>query len=76
MSTLPVAATYLCGLACIIYGFIGIKRGYIVMRMPDGSRIRYDRETNARGFYVSVALFLSMPLVLLLLAYVASLNSN
>jgi len=44
------------------------------MHMPDGDRVRYNKETHVRGYYVSVGLFLSTLLIIALLGYVASLN--
>ena len=54
---------------CYGYAFYGLKNGYIVLRMPDGERVHYDKATQARGFYVSIGFFLSAPLFLLFLYF-------
>lgn len=47
---------------CYGYALISIKRGYIVMRMPDGARIHYDKVTSKRGYFVSLGLFFTIPI--------------
>ena len=54
------------------YAFLSMKRGYIVMRMPDGSRVRYDKKESRRGYLVSLNLFFMSPIVLLILYLIAS----
>ena len=49
------------------YAYISIINGQITMRMPDGQRVHYDKETHARGYYVSVGFFLDWPVFILIL---------
>ena len=52
---------------CYVYAYIAIKDQCIVMRMPDGERIRYDKASQARGYYVSLGLFVILPWLILIL---------
>jgi len=44
------------------YAILSIKRGYIVMRMPDGSRVHYDKNESRRGYLVSISVFFVSPI--------------
>lgn len=46
---------------CWGWAFVSIKRGYIVMRMPDGERIHYDKVESRRGYLVSLGFFFALP---------------
>jgi len=76
MSTLSLVAYCVLGFTCFAYGCAGLIKGHIVMRMPDGTRVRYDKETNSRGYYVSVGLLLGTPFIMAFLCYVGTLNST
>ncbi len=61
-----VIATFI---GCYGYALYGIKHECIVMRMPDGARIKYDKATQARGYYVSLGFFFIAPIFILYLFY-------
>ena len=68
MFGLIVIASFVIGYG---YAFYGLKNEYIVIRMPDGQRVRYDKATQARGFYVTIGLFLVAPIVILIMYLMA-----
>jgi len=55
--------------ACYGYALYAIKNECIVMRMPDGERIHYDKATQARGYYVSLGFFFVLPIFMLFLYF-------
>ncbi len=62
MFGLLVVAT---SVVCCGYALYGLKNESIVIRMPDGERVRYDKATQARGFYVSIGCLLVIPVFVL-----------
>ena len=64
MFGLIVIASFVIGYG---YAFYGLKNEYIVIRMPNGQRVRYDKATQARGFYVTIGLFLVAPIGILIM---------
>ncbi len=49
------------------YAFLSIKRGYIVLRLSDGSRVHYDKKESRRGYLVSLTFFFVLPIFIFIL---------
>jgi hypothetical protein len=54
-------------ITCYGYALFGIKNECIIIRMPDGERVRYDKATQIRGYYVSLGFFFILPIFILIL---------